>query len=222
VVRLAPGRGSLFPGRWCRCTSSYWYDGTIDPHPAAGPAALLPADGTPEGITGRVRHRRGGDEPLHPRAHLRRAGSRHRRDEKPAGSASRADCFSGIRFHCDRCCRLVRPLAILNGSARLGTCSRGRGTTRVRRSWPATAGQASTSASAMRLTLVRGCSCSASTCCTAATGEVVTSEVLFVDLVVRSGRRSNTLRPACGRGVIFAGHNDLRAPVAQPDRAAAF
>jgi hypothetical protein len=45
---------------------------------------------------------------------------------------------------------------------------------------------------------------------------------LFVDLAVRGGRRSNTLRPARGRGVIFAGHNDLRAPVAQPDRAAAF
>ena len=31
-----------------------------------------------------------------------------------------------------------------------------------------------------------------------------------------------TLRPSCGRGVIFAMHNYLRAPVAQPDRAAAF
>ena len=68
----------------------------------------------------------------------------------------------------------------------------------------------------------RGCSCSGSTRCTAETGEVVTTDGLFVDLAVRGGRRRNTLRPARGRGVIFAGHNDLRAPVAQPDRAAAF
>ena len=52
-----------------------------------------PVGGTPEGIAGRVRHRRSSDEPPHPGAHPRRAGSRHRRDEKPAGSASRADCF---------------------------------------------------------------------------------------------------------------------------------
>ena len=32
----------------------------------------------------------------------------------------------------------------------------------------------------------------------------------------------DTLRPPRGRGVTFASHNDLRAPVAQPDRAAAF
>jgi hypothetical protein len=34
--------------------------GDIDQHPAAGPAAELAADGTPEGIAGRVRRRAGG------------------------------------------------------------------------------------------------------------------------------------------------------------------
>jgi hypothetical protein len=53
VVRLAPGCVSRFPGRWCRRTSSYWYNGTIDQHPVAGSAAQILANGTPEGITGR-------------------------------------------------------------------------------------------------------------------------------------------------------------------------
>jgi hypothetical protein len=42
--------------------------------------------------------------------------------------------------------------------------------------------------------------------------------------VVRGGAasRADTLRPSRGRRVIFAVHNYVRAPVAQPDRAAAF
>ena len=42
--------------------------------------------------------------------------------ERPVVRLARAahpglTAFSGIRFHCDRCCRSVKPLAMLNGSA---------------------------------------------------------------------------------------------------------
>ena len=149
-------------------------------HPAAVPAAQTPADGPPEGITGRVRHRRCGDEPPHPGVHPRRAGSRHWRDEKPAGSASRADCFPGIRFHCDRCCRPVRPLACRTATPDSGP-ARGEGYDASATKLACYRGHASTWACVMRLAPTRGCSCSASTCCTAETGEVVTADVLFVD-----------------------------------------
>jgi hypothetical protein len=51
-------------GSMGRRTSPSLYDGTIDQHPAAGSAAQSLADGTPEGITGRVRRGvRGGEAP---------------------------------------------------------------------------------------------------------------------------------------------------------------
>jgi hypothetical protein len=42
----------------------------------------------------------------------------------PPGQPVGLTAFSGVRFQCDRRCRSVRPLAMLNGSAGLGTCSR--------------------------------------------------------------------------------------------------
>jgi hypothetical protein len=44
--------------------------------------------------------------------------------KSPPGQPVGLTAFSGIRFHCDRCRRSARPLAMLNGSAGLGTCSR--------------------------------------------------------------------------------------------------
>jgi hypothetical protein len=41
----------------------------IDPHPAAGPAAQIPAAGTPEGMAGGMGHQVRGDEPPQPEAH---------------------------------------------------------------------------------------------------------------------------------------------------------
>ena len=48
--------------------------------------------------------------------------------------------------------------------------------------------------------------------------------VLGIDgwLPEAAASRCHTLRPSCSRRVILAMHNYVRAPVAQPDRAAAF